>query len=36
MAITALAASTRDDHELLERGVVAIFEGPYTVLKQKT
>ena len=36
LAITALAASTPDDHELLERGVMAVFEGLYTVLKQKT
>jgi hypothetical protein len=35
LAINALAASTPDDHELFERGV-AIFEGLYTVLKQKT
>jgi len=34
LAISALAASTPDDRELLERGL-AIFEGLYTVLKQK-
>jgi hypothetical protein len=34
LAIKALAASTPDDHELLERGT-AIFDGLYTVLKQK-
>ena len=34
LAISALAASTPDDHALLERGV-AMFEGLYTVLKQK-
>jgi len=35
LAISALAASTRDDHELLERGM-AIFDGLHTVLKKKT
>ena len=35
LAIKGLAESTRDDHELLERGM-AIFDGLYTVLKQKT
>lgn len=34
-AISALAASTPDDHELLERGV-SMLEGLYAVLKQKT
>src|SRR5437870_537968 len=35
LAIRGLAASTQDDHELLERGM-AIFDGLYTVLKRKT
>ncbi|OLC35981.1 MAG: hypothetical protein AUH81_09255 [Candidatus Rokubacteria bacterium 13_1_40CM_4_69_5] len=35
LAIRGLAASTQDDHELLERGM-AIFDGLYAVLKQKT
>ena len=35
LAISALAASTPDDHELLERGM-AIFDGLHTVLKRKT
>ena len=35
LAINGLAEATPDDHELLERGM-AIFEGLYTVLKQKT
>ena len=35
LAIKGLAAGTQDDHELLERGM-AIFDGLYTVLKQKT
>jgi hypothetical protein len=35
LAIRALAQVTPDDHELLERGM-AIFDGLYTVLKQKT
>jgi hypothetical protein len=35
LTIKGLAESTRDDHELLERGM-AIFDGLYTVLKQKT
>jgi len=35
LAIRGLAASTQEDHELLERGM-AIFNGLYTVLKQKT
>src|SRR2546425_3018168 len=34
-AIRGLAASTQEDHELLERGM-AIFDGLYTVLKRKT
>ena len=34
LAIRALAESTPDDHDLLERGM-AIFDGLYTVLKQK-
>ena len=34
-AIRGLAASTQEDQELLERGM-AIFDGLYTVLKQKT
>ena len=34
LAIRALAEATPDDHELLERGM-AIFDGLYTVLKQK-
>jgi hypothetical protein len=35
LAIKGLAAATEDDQELLERGM-AIFDGLYTVLKQKT
>jgi hypothetical protein len=35
LAIKGLAAATRDDHDLLERGM-AIFDGLYSVLKQKT
>ena len=35
LAISALAASIPDDHELLERGM-AIFDGLHTVLKRKT
>jgi len=35
LAIKGLAESTPDDHELIERGT-AIFDGLYTVLKQKT
>lgn len=35
LAIKGLAAATHDDHELLERGM-AIFDGLYDVLKQKT
>jgi hypothetical protein len=35
LAISALAASTPDDHELLERGM-AMFDGLHTVLKKKT
>ena len=35
LAIRGLAASTQEDQELLERGM-AIFDGLYTVLKQKT
>jgi hypothetical protein len=35
LAISGLAASTPDDHDLLERGI-AIFDGLYSVLKQKT
>ncbi len=35
LAIKGLAAATQDDHELLERGM-AIFDGLYSVLKQKT
>ncbi len=35
LAINALVEATPDDHELLERGM-AIFDGLYTVLKQKT
>jgi hypothetical protein len=35
LAISALAASTPDDHELLERGM-AIFDGLHAVLKRKT
>ncbi len=35
LAISGLAASTPDDHELLERGM-AIFDGLYAVLKKKT
>ncbi len=34
LAIRALAEATPDDHDLLERGM-AIFDGLYTVLKQK-
>jgi len=35
LAIKGLAASTPDDHELLDRGM-AMFDGLYAVLKQKT
>jgi hypothetical protein len=35
LAIKGLAAATQDDHELLERGM-AMFDGLYSVLKQKT
>jgi hypothetical protein len=35
LAIRGLAEATDDDHELLERGM-AIFDGLYRVLKQKT
>ena len=35
LAINGLVEATPDDHELLERGM-AIFDGLYTVLKQKT
>jgi hypothetical protein len=35
LAIKGLAAATKDDHELLERGM-AIFDGLYSVLKQTT
>ena len=35
LAILALAATLHDDHELLERGM-ALFDGLYDVLKQKT
>ena len=35
LAINALVEATPDDDELLARGM-AIFEGLYTVLKQKT
>ena len=35
LAIKGLAAATKDDHDLLERGM-AIFDGLYSVLKQKT
>lgn len=35
LAISGLAASTPDDHELLERGM-AIFDGLYAVLRRKT
>src|SRR6266446_979086 len=35
LAIKGLAAATHDDHDLLERGM-AIFDGLYSVLKQKT
>ncbi|TMK80339.1 MAG: chromate resistance protein [Actinobacteria bacterium] len=34
LAVNGLVEATPDDHELLERGM-AIFEGLYTVLKQK-
>jgi hypothetical protein len=34
LAVSALAASTPDDHELLERGM-AMFDGLHTVLKKK-
>ena len=33
LAISALVASTPDDHELLERGM-AIFDGLHAVLKK--
>jgi hypothetical protein len=35
LALRGLTAATQDDHELLERGM-AIFDGLYRVLKQKT
>ena len=35
LAISALAASTADDHDLLERGI-ALFDGVLAVLKKKT
>ena len=35
LAIKGLAAATKDDHDLLERGM-AMFDGLYSVLKQKT
>ena len=35
LAIKGLAATTQDDHELLERGM-AMFDGLYSVLKQRT
>jgi hypothetical protein len=35
LAINGLVEATPDDHELIERGMT-IFEGLYTVLKQKT
>jgi len=35
LAIKGLAAATLDDHDLLERGM-ALFDGLYSVLKQKT
>ena len=35
LAIKGLAASTQDDHELLERGM-SLFDGLYSVLKQKS
>jgi len=35
LAIRALAEATSDDHDLLERGM-ALFDGLYTILKQKT
>ena len=35
LALKGLAAATKDDHELLERGM-AIFDGLYSVLKPKT
>lgn len=35
LALRGLAAAIHDDHELLERGM-AIFDGLYTVLKQRT
>jgi hypothetical protein len=35
LAIKGLAATTQDDHELLERGM-ALFDGLYSVLKQKS
>jgi len=35
LAIKGLAEATHDDHDLLERGM-AIFDGLFTVLKQKT
>lgn len=34
LAIRGLAATTHDDHELLERGM-AVFDGLYSVLRQK-
>ena len=35
LAINALVEATPDDHDLLDRGM-AIFEGLYTVLRQKS
>ena len=35
LAIKGLASATQDDHELLERGM-ALFDGFYAVLKQRT
>jgi len=35
LAIKGLAATTQDDDELLERGM-ALFDGLYSVLKQKS
>ena len=35
LAIKGLAEATPDDHDLLERGM-ALFDGLYTVLKQKS
>ena len=35
LAIKGLTAATKDDSDLLERGM-AMFDGLYSVLKQKT